>query len=49
MKIPGYENELLHLAHDLATRLLQAFENTETNIPYARVCMLYANVFTHVC
>ncbi|XP_027859255.1 ER degradation-enhancing alpha-mannosidase-like protein 1 [Xiphophorus couchianus] len=32
-----YDNELLHLAHDLAVRLLPAFENTSTGIPYARV------------
>uniref|UniRef100_A0A3Q2DDW1 alpha-1,2-Mannosidase n=1 Tax=Cyprinodon variegatus TaxID=28743 RepID=A0A3Q2DDW1_CYPVA len=35
--IEGYENELLHLAHDLAVRLLPAFENTSTGIPYPRV------------
>ena len=34
---PGYDNELLHLAHDLATRLVPAFENTATGIPYPRV------------
>lgn len=34
----GYDNELLHLAHDLAVRLLPAFENTSTGIPYPRVC-----------
>lgn len=33
----GYDNELLHLAHDLAVRLLPAFENTTTGIPYPRV------------
>ncbi|KAI9515079.1 ER degradation-enhancing alpha-mannosidase-like protein 1 [Dissostichus eleginoides] len=33
----GYDNELLHLAHDLAVRLLPAFENTLTGIPYPRV------------
>uniref|UniRef100_A0A8C5HLH4 alpha-1,2-Mannosidase n=1 Tax=Gouania willdenowi TaxID=441366 RepID=A0A8C5HLH4_GOUWI len=33
----GYDNELLHLAHDLAVRLLPAFENTTTGIPYSRV------------
>lgn len=32
-----YDNELLHLAHDLAIRLLPAFENTSTGIPYPRV------------
>ncbi|XP_061543664.1 ER degradation-enhancing alpha-mannosidase-like protein 1 [Phycodurus eques] len=33
----GYDNQLLHLAHDLAVRLLPAFENTSTGIPYPRV------------
>lgn len=33
----GYDNELLRLAHDLAVRLLPAFENTHTGIPYPRV------------
>jgi len=32
-----YDNELLHLAHDLANRLLQAFEGTHTGIPWPRV------------
>lgn len=32
-----YNNELLDLARDLATRLLPAFENTNTGIPYPRV------------
>ncbi|KAM6980058.1 ER degradation-enhancing alpha-mannosidase-like protein 1 [Aplochiton taeniatus] len=32
-----YDDELLHLAHDLAVRLLPAFENTGTGIPYPRV------------
>ncbi len=34
--LPGYNNELLELAHDLGKRLLPAF-NTPTGIPYARV------------
>ncbi|XP_049588572.1 ER degradation-enhancing alpha-mannosidase-like protein 1 [Syngnathus scovelli] len=33
----GYDNQLLHLAHDLAVRLLPAFENTSTGIPHPRV------------
>ena len=32
-----YDGELLHLAHDLGARLLPAFENTVTGIPYPRV------------
>lgn len=39
MSIPGYENELLQLAHDLASRLLPAFSNTATGIPYPRVSL----------
>ncbi|XP_048345877.1 ER degradation-enhancing alpha-mannosidase-like protein 1 [Sphaerodactylus townsendi] len=37
MTIKGYDNELLNMAHDLAVRLLPAFENTKTGIPYPRV------------
>ncbi|XP_071984005.1 ER degradation-enhancing alpha-mannosidase-like protein 1 [Engystomops pustulosus] len=37
MTISGYDNELLHMAHDLAVRLLPAFENTRTGMPYPRV------------
>lgn len=40
MSIPGYDNELLTLANDLGTRLLPAFENTKTGIPYPRVCII---------
>ncbi|XP_066997230.2 ER degradation-enhancing alpha-mannosidase-like protein 1 [Anabrus simplex] len=32
-----YEDELLHLAHDLASRLLPAFEGSSTELPYPRV------------
>ncbi|XP_064632448.1 ER degradation-enhancing alpha-mannosidase-like protein 1 [Lineus longissimus] len=32
-----YDNELLSLAHDLAVRLMPAFENTATGIPFPRV------------
>ncbi|CAD6199704.1 unnamed protein product [Caenorhabditis auriculariae] len=35
--IDDYEGELLTMAHDLATRLLPAFEGTATGIPYTRV------------
>ena len=35
--LPWYNGELLSLAHDLGKRLLPAF-NTQTGIPYARVC-----------
>uniref|UniRef100_A0A5F8GV42 alpha-1,2-Mannosidase n=1 Tax=Monodelphis domestica TaxID=13616 RepID=A0A5F8GV42_MONDO len=37
MTIKDYDNELLHMARDLALRLLPAFENTKTGIPYPRV------------
>ncbi|OCT83305.1 hypothetical protein XELAEV_18025842mg [Xenopus laevis] len=37
MTLSGYDNELLHMAHDLAVRLLPAFENTKTGMPYPRV------------
>ncbi|XP_068109212.1 ER degradation-enhancing alpha-mannosidase-like protein 1 [Hyperolius riggenbachi] len=37
MSVSGYDNELLHMAHDLAVRLLPAFENTRTGMPYPRV------------
>ncbi|NWR75384.1 EDEM1 protein, partial [Centropus unirufus] len=37
MSIKDYDNELLHMARDLAVRLLPAFENTKTGIPYPRV------------
>ncbi|XP_078728511.1 ER degradation-enhancing alpha-mannosidase-like protein 1 [Lampetra fluviatilis] len=37
MALPDYEDELLHMAHELASRLLPAFENTNTGIPYPRV------------
>ncbi|XP_075430814.1 LOW QUALITY PROTEIN: ER degradation-enhancing alpha-mannosidase-like protein 1 [Ascaphus truei] len=37
MTLTGYDNELLHMAHDLAVRLLPAFENTMAGIPYPRV------------
>lgn len=32
-----YNDELLLMAHDLANRLLNAFENTYIGIPYPRV------------
>lgn len=36
-RIPDYNDELLSLAHDLADRLLPAFEGTKTGIPFPRV------------
>ncbi|XP_074322190.1 alpha-mannosidase I MNS4 isoform X3 [Apium graveolens] len=40
MRIPSYDDELLHLAEDLARRLLPAFD-TPTGIPYGSVNLLY--------
>ena len=37
LDIENYDNELLDMAHDLAVRLLPAFENTMTGIPHPRV------------
>ncbi|KAM4722611.1 ER degradation-enhancing alpha-mannosidase-like protein 1 isoform 2-T2 [Rhinophrynus dorsalis] len=37
MTISEYDNELLHMARDLAVRLLPAFENTRTGMPFPRV------------
>ncbi|XP_015787790.1 ER degradation-enhancing alpha-mannosidase-like protein 1 isoform X1 [Tetranychus urticae] len=33
----GYNGQLMELAHDLATRLLPAFDNSSTGLPYPRV------------
>ena len=39
---PGrYDGELLGLAHDLAARLLPAFEETGTGLPHPRVSLRY--------
>ncbi|XP_033647803.1 ER degradation-enhancing alpha-mannosidase-like protein 1 [Asterias rubens] len=35
----NYDGELLQMAHDLAIRLLPAFQNTSTGIPHPRVCL----------
>ncbi|CAJ0833793.1 21767_t:CDS:10 [Entrophospora sp. SA101] len=39
--IPKYNNELLDLALDLGKRLLPAFQNSRTGIPYPRVNLRY--------
>jgi hypothetical protein len=42
-----YDGELLQLAHDLASRLLPAFEESSTGIPYPRVsCLIVLNIWT---
>uniref|UniRef100_A0A2P2KRG4 alpha-1,2-Mannosidase n=1 Tax=Rhizophora mucronata TaxID=61149 RepID=A0A2P2KRG4_RHIMU len=40
MRIPSYENQLLHLAEDLARRMLPAFD-TPTGIPFGSVNLLH--------
>ncbi|CAF2050695.1 unnamed protein product [Rotaria magnacalcarata] len=40
LKISDYDNELLDLAHDLASRLLPAFERTPHGLPYPRVNLM---------
>lgn len=48
----AYNGELLELARDLATRLLPAFENTKTGIPYPRVNLRQGvpdGCTTHTC
>ncbi len=37
LTIVDYDNALLDLAHDLASRLLPAFEKTPQGLPYPRV------------
>lgn len=52
MTIPNYDNELLNLAHDLGVRLLTAFENKITQLPYPRVNLrngLPNNSYIHTC
>lgn len=39
LKPPWYDGELLKLAHDLASRLLPAFEKSSSGIPYPRVSL----------
>lgn len=36
-----YKDQLLHLARDLGDRLLYAFNNTQTGLPFARVNLAY--------
>ncbi|KAK9664648.1 hypothetical protein RND81_14G058300 [Saponaria officinalis] len=40
MRVPSYDNQLLHLAEDLAYRMLPAFD-TPTGIPFGSVNLLY--------
>lgn len=43
MKLSNYDGELLNLAHDLAERLVVAFNHSASDFPYKYVCIL--NVF----
>lgn len=38
---PDYDGELLSLSHDLAARLMPAFEDTATGLPHPRVHLSY--------
>lgn len=52
LKPDWYDGELLHLAHDLASRLLPAFEKSATGIPYPRINLqkgLPKAAFTETC
>jgi len=52
MTLENYDNELLHLAHDLAARLLQTFVNDGTDLPYPRVNLrngVPQNTFNYTC
>lgn len=40
LQLDDYDNELLDMAHDLAARLLPAFDNTKTGIPHPRVHLI---------
>ncbi len=44
-----YSGQLLDLAHDLATRLLPAFDSSQTGIPYPRVNLRHGLPTTHLC
>ena len=43
LTLPNYNNELLDLAHDLASRLLPAFDRTPHGLPYPRVRQIIIN------
>lgn len=40
-----YDNQLLHLANDLASRLLPAFQNTTTGLPVPRVITIVFGLY----
>uniref|UniRef100_A0A1I8AIE4 alpha-1,2-Mannosidase n=1 Tax=Steinernema glaseri TaxID=37863 RepID=A0A1I8AIE4_9BILA len=39
-RMPDYDGELLTMAHDIVLRMLPAFENTLTGLPYPRVNLI---------
>ncbi|OVA13843.1 Glycoside hydrolase [Macleaya cordata] len=41
MKVPSYDNQLLHLSEDLAQRLLPAFDTPTGRIPFGSVNLLH--------
>ena len=47
LKPSGYNDGLLNLAHDLIKRLLPAFNNTRTGVPWPRVVILDIYSFTY--
>nr|CAB3240820.1 ER degradation-enhancing alpha-mannosidase-like protein 1 [Phallusia mammillata] len=50
MRPHGYDNELLDMAHDLAVRLLPAFDSAKYGIPFPRVNLRHGvpnNTLTH--
>lgn len=52
MTLPNYNDEFLILAHDLGVRLLTAFDNSNTDIPYPRVNLksgIPKDSFSHTC
>lgn len=51
MRPAGYDNELLSMAHDLAVRLLPAFQNAKNGIPFPRVRIVgcfFSNLSTNI-
>lgn len=46
---PDYDNQLIDLAHDLASRLLPAFDQSSTGLPYPRVNLRHGVPRTQEC
>jgi len=50
--LPGYQDELLWMAHDLGERLLPAFQGTATGLPFPRVHLRHgvpSHVISETC